>query len=168
MIGDHHQLPPIVQNITFQKYSNMEQSLFARFIRIGVPHIQLDAQGRARPEIAALYNWRYKTLRDLEHVKLGAYQFQNPGFRFNFQLIDVPNFNGVGESTPSPFFYQNLGEAEYATALFIYMRVLGYPAEKISILTTYNGQVSLIRDVIQKRCGENPLIGSPHRVCAFS
>uniref|UniRef100_A0AC35GU44 Intron-binding protein aquarius n=1 Tax=Panagrolaimus sp. PS1159 TaxID=55785 RepID=A0AC35GU44_9BILA len=164
MIGDHHQLPPIVQNITFQKYSNMEQSLFARFVRIGVPHIQLDAQGRARPEIAALYNWRYKSLHDLDHVKFGLYQFQNPGFRYNFQLIDVPNFNGVGESTPSPFFYQNLGEAEYAAALFIYMRVLGYPAEKISILTTYNGQVSLIRDVIQKRCGENPIIGSPAKI----
>uniref|UniRef100_A0A914YCM7 Intron-binding protein aquarius n=1 Tax=Panagrolaimus superbus TaxID=310955 RepID=A0A914YCM7_9BILA len=164
MIGDHHQLPPIVQNITFQKYSNMEQSLFARFVRIGVPHIQLDAQGRARPEIAALYNWRYKSLHDLEHVKLGLYQFQNPGFRYNYQLIDVPNFNGVGESTPSPFFYQNLGEAEYAAALFIYMRILGYPAEKISILTTYNGQVSLIRDVIQKRCGDNPVIGSPAKI----
>ncbi|KAK6023673.1 hypothetical protein OSTOST_10532 [Ostertagia ostertagi] len=32
MIGDHHQLPPVVQNQAFQKYSNMEQSLFARFV----------------------------------------------------------------------------------------------------------------------------------------
>jgi len=164
MIGDHHQLPPIVQNVTFQKYSNMEQSLFARFVRLGVPHIQLDAQGRARPEIATLYNWRYLNLNDLDHVKQGEYSHQNPGFVFNYQLINVPDFNGVGESTPSPFFYQNLGEAEYAAALFIYMRVLGYPAEKISILTTYNGQVSLIQDVIDKKCGDNPIIGRPHKI----
>lgn len=50
MIGDHHQLPPVVQNIAFQKYSNMEQSLFARFVRLGVPHVLLDQQGRARAE----------------------------------------------------------------------------------------------------------------------
>ena len=35
LIGDHHQLPPVIQNLAFQRYSNMEQSLFARFVRIG-------------------------------------------------------------------------------------------------------------------------------------
>ena len=49
-------------------------------------------------------------------------------------------------------------------ALFMYMRLLGYPAATISILTTYNGQKHLIRDVIDKRCGDNPLIGRPHKV----
>lgn len=34
LIGDHHQLPPIVKNIAFQKYSHLEQSLFTRFIRL--------------------------------------------------------------------------------------------------------------------------------------
>lgn len=50
MIGDHKQLPPVVQNVAYQKFSNMEQSLFARLIRLGVPNIELDAQGRARAE----------------------------------------------------------------------------------------------------------------------
>lgn len=49
MIGDHHQLPPVIQNRAFEKYSNMEQSLFTRFVRLGVPCVQLDAQGRCRP-----------------------------------------------------------------------------------------------------------------------
>ena len=35
--------------MAFQKFSNMEQSLFTRFVRLGVPTVQLDAQGRARP-----------------------------------------------------------------------------------------------------------------------
>ena len=30
MIGDHHQLPPVVKNMAFEKFSNMEQSLFTR------------------------------------------------------------------------------------------------------------------------------------------
>lgn len=49
MIGDHHQLPPVIKNMAFQKYSNMEQSLFTRIVRLGVPTVDLDGQGRARP-----------------------------------------------------------------------------------------------------------------------
>ena len=33
-----------------------------------VPVIQLNQQGRARPSIAMLYNWRYKELGDLPMV----------------------------------------------------------------------------------------------------
>jgi intron-binding protein aquarius len=44
------------------------------------------------------------------------------------------------------------------------MRILGYPAEKISIITTYNGQASLLNDVVRKRCADNPLIGSPNKI----
>ncbi|CAB3396590.1 unnamed protein product [Caenorhabditis bovis] len=165
MIGDHHQLPPVVQNQAFQKYSNMEQSLFARLVRLGVPNVQLDKQGRARAEIAALYQWRYKNLGNLPHVEeLPNFQRANAGFAFPFQLIDVPDFNGCGETQPSPYFYQNLGEAEYAVALYTYMRILGYPADKISIITTYNGQAQLIRDVVQRRCTSNPLIGPPAKI----
>ena len=82
----------------------------------------------------------------------------------NLQLIDVGDFNGVGESEPSPYFYQNLAEAEYIVATFMFMRLCGYPASKISILTTYNGQKHLIRDVIENRCANNPLIGRPSKV----
>ena len=49
-------------------------------------------------------------------------------------------------------------------AIFMYMRLIGYPAEKIAILTTYNGQKHLIRDVIRQRCANNPLIGQPSKV----
>ena len=66
------------------------------------------------------------------------------------------------------FVLQNLAEAEYVVALFMYMRLLGYAAEKISILTTYNGQKHLIRDVIEQRCSGNPLLGRPHKVRPLS
>lgn len=59
---------------------------------------------------------------------------------------------------------QNLGEAEYAVALYMYMRLLGYPAKRISILTTYNGQRALIRDVVERRCANHPAYGRPHKV----
>ncbi|CAN6300708.1 unnamed protein product [Urochloa humidicola] len=153
LIGDHHQLPPVVKNMAFQKYSHMDQSLFTRFVRLGVPYIELNAQGRARPSIAKLYNWRYRELGDLPYVReQGIFHKANAGFSFEYQLVDVPDHNGKGESAPSPWFYQNEGEAEYIVSVYIYMRLIGYPASKISILTTYNGQKLLIRDVINKRC----------------
>ncbi|TRY75128.1 hypothetical protein TCAL_00660 [Tigriopus californicus] len=165
MIGDHHQLPPVIKNMAFQKFSNMEQSMFTRLVRLGVPTVDLDAQGRARPSIASLYNWRYKNLGNLSHVlNQDEFMAANGGFSFDYQLINVPDFNGVGESQPSPFFYQNLAEAEFVVATFMYMRLIGYPAEKISILTTYNGQKHLIRDVVNARCSNNPMVGTPHKI----
>ncbi|RXN26155.1 intron-binding aquarius isoform X2 [Labeo rohita] len=153
MIGDHHQLPPVIKNMAFQKYSNMEQSLFTRFVRLGVPTVDLDAQGRARASLCNLYNWRYKQLGNLPHVQLQPeFQAPNPGFTYDFQLINVEDFNG------------NLAEAEYAVALYMYMRLLGYPSERISILTTYNGQKHLIRDVINQRCATNSFFGQPNKV----
>jgi intron-binding protein aquarius len=99
LIGDHNQLPPVVKNIAFQKFSNLDQSMFYRLIRLNVPYIQLNFQGRARADIAKLYrlvlfisfrfaffhnffssrsrvfsltaffSWRYNNLGNLEHVQ---------------------------------------------------------------------------------------------------
>jgi intron-binding protein aquarius len=165
LIGDHHQLPPVVQNMAFQKYGKLDQSLFARFIRLGTPHVQLDKQGRARTEIAHLYRWRYQGLGDLPVInQKDLYKTANAGFANEFQMINVEDFQGRGESTPSPFFYQNLGEAEYVVAVYQYMRLLGYPADRISILSTYNGQKDLIRDILEKRCAPFDFFGMPARV----
>lgn len=46
----------------------------------------------------------------------------------------------------------------------MYMRLLGYPADKITMLTTYNGQKHLLRDVVEQRCASNPFIGRPHKI----
>lgn len=153
LIGDHHQLPPVVKNMAFQKYSHMDQSLFTRFVRLGIPYIELNAQGRARPSIAKLYNWRYRDLGDLPYVREEViFHKANAGFSYEYQLIDVPDYHGKGETAPSPWFYQNEGEAEYIVSVYMYLCLLGYPSSKISILTTYNGQKLLIRDVVNRRC----------------
>lgn len=165
LIGDHHQLPPVIKNHAIQKYGRLDQSMFARFVRLRVPTIDLNLQGRARPSIACLYNWRYRDLGDLQAVLQGSeYIKSNPALTYDYQFIDVPDFQGKGESQPSPYYYQNLGEAEYVVALFMYMRLKGYPANKISILSTYNGQKHLIRDVLRQRCAWNPLFGEPRTV----
>ena len=161
LLGDHHQLPPVIKNQALQQYSHMDQSLFTRFVRLSAPRVQLDAQGRARPSLARLYNWRYTALRDLPCVAQGPYTRGNAGFAYTAQFVDVPDFNGMGEMEPTPHFVQNLGEAEYLVSVYQYMRLLGYPAHSITMLTTYRGQMSLLQDVVARRCGSHPLFGSP-------
>ncbi|PVU85362.1 hypothetical protein BB560_007046 [Smittium megazygosporum] len=161
MIGDHHQLPPVVKNTTLRSVCNFEQSMFTRFIRLGVPSINLDMQGRSRPQLADLYRWCYPGLGDLPHTKSGTeFTQSNAGFAFNFQAIDVEPLSHQGESEPSRFYYQNLVEAEYSVSIFQYMRLLGYPLNKIAILTTYNGQKNLILDILKLRC-KSEIFGIP-------
>ena len=165
LCGDHLQNSPIVQNLAFRQFANLEQSLFLRLVRLGVPTINLDAQGRARAGIAELYKWRYPKLGNLPKVLQDPeFQIANAGFRYEYQFINVPDYKGTGEMQPSPHFIQNLGEAEYAVAIYQYMRLLGYPREKISILATYAGQRALIKDVLGHRCAKNPLFGLPRIV----
>ena len=107
MIGDHHQLPPVIKNMAFQKFSNMEQSLFTRLVRLGVPTVELDCQGRSRPSLCSLFRWQYNHLGDLPHVlDMTKSRPYNPGFFYDYQIINVEDFNGIGESEPVPFFYQ--------------------------------------------------------------
>ncbi|KAM0334028.1 hypothetical protein ACHAQA_001048 [Verticillium albo-atrum] len=165
LCGDHLQNSPVIQSHAFRHYANLEQSLFSRLVRLGVPTINLDQQGRARPAIASLYKWRYPKLESLPHVQ-GSDEFlrANAGFKFDYQFINVPDYKGKGEAEPTPHFIQNLGEAEYAVAIYQYMRLLGYPASKISILTTYAGQRALVKDVLAHRCSNKAIFGQPRVV----
>jgi intron-binding protein aquarius len=105
LLGDHHQLPPVIKNRAFQRFSHMDQSLFTRFIRLGMPYVQLNAQGRMRASLASLWNWQYNDLGNLPFVHAHpAYLTGNVGFAHEYQLINVEDLNGVGESAPTPFF----------------------------------------------------------------
>jgi hypothetical protein len=42
-----------------------------------------------------------------------VFKAANPGLALDYQFIDVPDFKGKGESEPAPYYYQNLGEAEW-------------------------------------------------------
>ena len=152
LFGDHHQLPPIIKNRALSAKANMDMSFFTRMVKLGIKHYTLDSQGRARDEISKLYGWRYGGLASLDNVGEGAYQKANAGFVHDFQMVDVGDFEGKGEHSPTPHYIQNLGEAEYIVAVFQYMVLIGYDHKRISILTTYNGQKDLIKDVLLTRC----------------
>eukprot|EP01053_Blabericola_migrator_P000810 Blabericola_migrator_1__809@NODE_11_length_24785_cov_110_100736_g8_i0_p1_GENE_NODE_11_length_24785_cov_110_100736_g8_i0NODE_11_length_24785_cov_110_100736_g8_i0_p1_ORF_typecomplete_len1530_score316_00Aquarius_N/PF16399_5/1_5e104AAA_11/PF13086_6/9_2e33AAA_12/PF13087_6/1_5e31AAA_30/PF13604_6/9_7e10AAA_30/PF13604_6/0_00068AAA_19/PF13245_6/3_5e03AAA_19/PF13245_6/7_2e13UvrDhelicase/PF00580_21/3_3e03UvrDhelicase/PF00580_21/8_7e08Viral_helicase1/PF01443_18/27Viral_helicase1/PF01443_18/0_00021DEAD/PF002 len=164
LLGDHLQLKPIIQNRGLLKVCNLDQSLFSRLIKLGFPYIQLDAQGRCRTELADIFRWRYKfpPLRDLPQIteKL-QFRVANPALAFNFQFIDVPD--GM-ERALHPHYYQNEIEANMVVATYAFMRMVGYPADKISVLAWYNGQKDLLKKLFKDKCQWNPLLGLPKRI----
>lgn len=165
LIGDHNQLPPVVSSAVIKDYSHFEQSMFTRYVRLKFPTITLDSQGRSRPAICSLYSWRYNDLKHLPHVSTKReFILANPGFKHVYQLINVGDYMGQGETQPSSHYFQNLGEAEYLIAVYMYMRLLGYPKENIVMLSTYNGQADLLKDIVNFKCANDPLYGSPLKI----
>ncbi|KAJ1563827.1 hypothetical protein HK096_010824, partial [Nowakowskiella sp. JEL0078] len=120
LIGDDSQLPPVVKNKALATFAGLNQSLFARFVRMGTKTCLLDRQGRCRESIADLFRWKYGVIDGKPKLSdLGDFEgsrLANPGFAFEFQVVDVPDFNGRGESEPFPHFVQNEGEAEFVVA----------------------------------------------------
>lgn len=76
--------------------------------------------------ISNLYKWRYNNLGDLPHVKTEAeYQLANPGFSFEYQVVNVENYSGIGESEPSPYFFQVSKDLNVCkTAYIFWLRIL--------------------------------------------
>jgi intron-binding protein aquarius len=175
LIGDQHQLPPILQNQSVQFCCRFDRSFFNRLIQLQYPSVQLNLQGRCKAEIASLFSWKYRgsnpfpsspsssvpsSLVEYDNLpyisEAKEYLAGNAGFYYSTQFIDVPYFQNQGESLrnniSSSSSYQNIGEAEYVVAVYQYMCLLGYPSERISILTTYQGQKLLIKEILMKRC----------------
>eukprot|EP01017_Pseudomicrothorax_dubius_P026865 TRINITY_DN3035_c0_g1_i4.p1 TRINITY_DN3035_c0_g1~~TRINITY_DN3035_c0_g1_i4.p1 ORF type:complete len:396 (-),score=80.28 TRINITY_DN3035_c0_g1_i4:146-1333(-) len=149
LLGDTAQLPPVVSSLASQREGNLAQSMFARLRRLGAPRVQLQEQGRCRQSLLQLFSWRYPSLTSIPSVvETGPFLFANPGFSRDVQFIDVAG----SEATPRPHFYQNVAEAEFVIATYMYMVLLGYPADRIALLTTYNGQKALLRDIFQVKC----------------
>lgn len=98
-------------------------------------------------------------------IEFSAFNYCNPGFVHEFQFINLAKGTDLAyEYCPIPHFYQNLAEAEYVVSVFMYMCIQGYNPEKITILTTYNGQKALIKDIIKRKCSWNPIFKQPRKI----
>ncbi|CAI5716513.1 unnamed protein product [Peronospora destructor] len=157
LMGDAKQLPPAVKSFALKNYAHFDQSLFTRFLRLGVPPIVLDSQGCSRSELADIYRWRYDdiffsegrtTLGDLPRVKSRReYQTGNVGFMHVAQFVDLSESSE--ERQPRPFAYENEEEARFIVALFQYMMDIGYHADQVVILTAYNAQKELLQRLLR-------------------
>ncbi|CAH0474223.1 unnamed protein product [Peronospora belbahrii] len=157
LIGDAKQLPPMVKSAVLKSYAHFDQSLFTRFLRLGVPPIVLNQQGRSRSELADIYRWQYDdifssegktTLGDLPRVKSGReYQTGNVGFLHVAQFVDLSTTSE--ERQPRPYAYENEEEARFIVALFQYMVSIGYCADQVVILTTYSAQRECLQRLLR-------------------
>ncbi|KAG7398478.1 hypothetical protein PHYBOEH_011099 [Phytophthora boehmeriae] len=155
LLGDSKQLPPVVKSLALKNYAHFDQSLFTRLLRLGVPHVALDRQGRSRTELVDIYRWRYdynsaseetSVLGDLPRVALRPeYQTGNVGFAHVAQFVDL----ATKERQTRPFAFENEGEARFIVALFRYMLAVGYCAENVTILTTYTAQKELLQRLLR-------------------
>ena len=161
MLGDPNQLPPIIKNSVIQNTANMQQSLFNRLIRLGAPIIEFDHQGRCRESILELFKNNYKNLTSLPDVTKNDYLNSNIGFLHEYQFIDNLLSN---EISPNPHFYQNLEEAEFIVSTYMYMILMGIKPHQITILTVYNGQKFLLRDIIHRKCSWSSVFKRPKKI----
>lgn len=141
-----------------QPQQQTSRSLFTRMVDLGFPLSQISRQITARPEIAEI--WADYLTEDItwESTDTNTTLDYNPGILKTIKFINVGEYQGKGETggdAGRPSQIENLGEAEYAIALYQYMRLLGYPASKISILTHTIGQKALILKILNKRCNSS-------------
>ena len=160
LLGDENQLPPIVKCQAIRTQCLYHLSLFSRLLKTGYKNcVILNEQGRSRSEIVDLYRYKYENFVDMKEISK-KFNKNNFGFKHNIQFINVEEFNNRGEEMNSNNSFYNLAEAEYCIGLYMYMCLIGYNSNQISILTTYNGQKELIKEIFSKKCGWNKLFSN--------
>ena len=149
LIGDHKQLRPLtnVQELT-DKYQ-MDISLFERLIKNKLPYVALELQHRMRPCISELLKVGniYDFLRNGDKVKNYPpirYTFDKNMFFLDHQNIEDNNFcRDVPDKSRS-----NLYEAKIVVQLVKYFLLHNYSEDQITVLTTYNAQLRLIKQLM--------------------
>ncbi|NXU63101.1 ZNFX1 protein, partial [Horornis vulcanius] len=149
LIGDHQQLQPSANVYDLAKNFNLEVSLFERLIKLDFPFVCLKYQHRMRPEIAQLISPHiYQKLEN--HPSVLKYENIN-GVSTNIFFVDheVPE-QEIQEGKS----HQNLHEAHFVVELCKYFLCQGYEPSKITILTTYTGQLFCLRKLMPARIFE--------------
>ncbi|XP_064486607.1 NFX1-type zinc finger-containing protein 1-like [Ornithodoros turicata] len=147
LIGDHKQLRPSNSVYELSVRYKMEVSLFERMIDNGTICHQLQVQHRMRPNFVKLLvpNF-YDNLDSSAHVK----SFEDiRGIDGNMFFIN----HTINEDRLDTKSHSNRHEAELVLGLADYLLNQGYDPTEITILTTYKGQMFLMRDLAAtKKC----------------
>ena len=149
MIGDSMQLAPVIRNEYVKMTTRLDLSLFERIQLMGVRPIQLDRQGRARPEICNLYRWRYPTLMDLPSVCCSGFFGKpplpgqlSPSELIAMDFIDLPRGHTDGEVC--------LVEAtSVARLISLLVNVYKVESTNISVITPYCAQRNHLRSSLR-------------------
>ncbi|XP_060856237.1 NFX1-type zinc finger-containing protein 1-like [Metopolophium dirhodum] len=145
LIGDHKQLRPSNAVYKLAKDFNFDISLFERMVNNEVPCYTLGEQHRMRPEIASLitpsiYNElkNHLSVYNREHIR----GVNKDIFFLNHNIYE----NEVEEISSK----SNDHEARFLIMFARHLILQGYTTNQVTILTTYSGQLFLIRSLRKK------------------
>ncbi|KAK1901087.1 NFX1-type zinc finger-containing protein 1 [Dissostichus eleginoides] len=143
LIGDHQQLRPSATVYELARNHNLEMSMFERLVKMGLPYVRLDYQHRMRPEIARLLTPHiYEELENHPSV----FNYENiKGLSTNLFFVE---HNYREQEIQDGKSHQNQHEASFVVALCRYLILQDYEPEKITILTTYTGQLHCLRNLM--------------------
>lgn len=122
--------------------TNCHQSLFSRLLLLpkgSAPIYEITDYDDYRPELGPR-NTGSHVIRDF-----------NPGLLYVSQFLNISGTEEMNES----YDYSNLEEAKYAVLLYQYLRLLGYPNEKISICTPYHAQCAIISKLLSRNLSDD-------------
>ncbi|KAF4079021.1 hypothetical protein AMELA_G00188300 [Ameiurus melas] len=143
LIGDHQQLRPSATVYELAKNFNLEVSMFERLVKVGFPFVRLNYQHRMRPDIACLLTPHiYSELEN--HASVLEYE-NIKGIITNIFFIEHKSHEVEIKDGRS---HQNLHEAHFVVELCRYFLRQDYEPSKITILTTYTGQLYCLRKLM--------------------
>lgn len=145
LIGDHKQLRPKPNFYELEKKFDFSVSLFERLVMNNCPVVTLNIQHRMRPEIASLITPSiYAELHN--HISVKQYNaIQGVGKNLFFVHHSHPETSGKDDRSHS-----NRFEANFLIALCDYLLKQGYQPNEITILTTYRGQLLLLKQIVKR------------------
>ena len=147
LIGDHHQLKPKNNVYELEINYNMNISLFERLINNKFDYVTLTRQHRMRPEISCLIKHFYETkIEDHESVKNREHIL---GVKQDISFINhsiLEDNLGDDENRSK----MNKYEGRYLVKLAKFFIRQHYLPSQITILATYSGQTTFIRNELKR------------------
>ena len=146
LVGDHQQLRGHCTDQTLEGDPvHFDMSMFERLVKNNIPFTQLKTQRRMRPEIRQIINPIYPELED--HVSVcGRENIAGMGD------VNVSFFHHIWhESNDDALSKQNEIEAKMIAEFFTHLVYNGCGIPQITVLTFYNGQVKLLRRILNQQ-----------------
>ncbi|KAJ9573473.1 hypothetical protein L9F63_009133, partial [Diploptera punctata] len=145
LIGDHQQLKPSTGDFKLGRRYKYDLSLFERMVNNGMSCEVLKVQHRMRPEIVKLIVPNiYPELQNHPSV-LEFPRILGVSNKLFFITHNIPD-----QQDPEIKSHRNEHEAGFMLELCKYLILQGYSADKITILTTYTGQMLYMRNEKKK------------------
>lgn len=151
LCGDSQQLPPSLHSEQVIKYTGFNESLFVRLLHLGVPAVELDVEFASRESLWQLVSSYYPGVKRV--CEKEEYKRSNGCLRYDYQCVKCSE--GASE------------EARYIVSFYQYLRLCGYEASRVSVLSNSEEQRDVLRELFREECGKNPVFGLPNRICTI-